>query len=455
MSAPTLPAAGLVIRPDDDGYDAERRGYNLSVVHHPAVIFAAADADDVVAAVRYATRHALPVAVQATGHGPSVPADGAVLVTTVRMNAVEVDPDGRRARFGAGVLSGDLVRAAAEHDLAPLNGSAPGVGAVSYHLGGGVAMLGRQLGYAADHVLAMDVVTAEGWLRRVTAQQESDLFWALRGGGKAGLGIVVAMEIALHPVTRLYGGGMHFSADTTAEALHTYTAWAAKTPEQMGSSVLLMRMPDLPAVPAQLRGQYVSHLRFAFTGTADDGERLVRPFRDLGPLTDTVAEMPYSEVGTIHAEPTVPVAFHARNSVLETLDADAVATLLRHAGPDAGAPYLVELRHLGGALSRPPAVPNALGRRDGRFCLYAGAAADADDAGALHAALARLHDAMAPWATGGVCLNFLAGPGITADQVRSAYLPTDLARLERIRRDIDPTKTFRISHPLAAGRPVS
>ena len=455
MPTPTLQATtGPVFYPEDDGYDAERRGYNLSVEHHPAVIFGVADAGDVVTAVRYAAELGLPVAVQATGHGPCFPADEAVLISTARMDAIEVDTVSRTARFEAGVRSGDLVRAAAEHGLAPLNGSAPGVGAVSYHLGGGVGMLGRQFGYAVDHVRAMDVVTADGQLRRVTAEQGAELFWALRGGGKGYLGVVVAMEIDLHPVTRLRGGGMHFSAETTAQALHTYATWAATAPEDMGSSVLLIRMPDVPGVPEQMRGRYVSHVRFAFTGSAEDGERLVRTFRDIGPLTDTVGEMPYRDVGTIHAEPTTPVAFHARNSMLRTLDAGAVETLLRHAGPAAGAPYLVELRHLGGALSRPPVVPSALGRRDGQFCLYSGAVATGDeDVVFLRRSLAHLHNAMAPWATGGACLNFLAGSDVSDAQVRSAFLTSDLARLQDIKRRIDPTNTFCLSPAITAAGP--
>jgi len=443
----TLPAtSGPVLRPGESGYDAARSGYNLSVVHHPAVIVTAADADDVAIAVGYATRHGLPVAVQATGHGPTVPADGAVLINTTEMITITVDPTARTARFGAGVRSGNLVAAAAQHGLAPLNGSAPGVGAVSYHLGGGLPMLGRQLGYAADHVRALDVVTANGQLRHVSETQEAELFWALRGAGKGRFAVVVAMEIDLHPVTRLHGGGMHFSAEATPQVLHAYTAWAAHVPEEMGSSVLLMRMPDIEGVPTHLRGRFLSHLRFAYTGTAEDGEQLVRPFRDLGPLTDTVTELGYSDVGTIHAEPTTPVAFYAQNSVLATLDSDAVDTLLTHAGPDAQAPYLVELRHLGGALTRPPKVPNALGRRDGQFCLYSGGAATgSDEVEALCSSLARLHGAMAPWGTGGVCLNFLAGPDVTTDQVRSAYQDTELARLTTIHHDIDPTNTFRIN----------
>ncbi len=442
MTTPTT--EGPVLRPGETGYDTERRGYNLAVDQFPDVIFGAAGVNDVEAAVRYATAHGLPVGVQATGHGPTVPADGAVLITTSRMGGVEVDPASRVARFGAGARSGAVVAAAARFGLAPLNGSAPGVGAVSYHLGGGIGLMGRQFGYAVDHVRAMEVVTADGRRRRVTAESDADLFWALRGAGKGRFGVVVAMEIGLHPVARLHGGALHFDAARTAEVLHTWADRTTAAPETMGSSVLLMRMPDLPVLPEHLRGRHVCHLRIVFTGDAAEGDRLVAPFRKLGPFADTVREMPYREVGTIHAEPTTPVAFHARNAMLRALDHDAVDTLLRHAGPDVDAPYLAEVRHLGGAMNRPATVPGALSRRDGEFCLYAGAAAGADTVEALRSSLDRLHRAMAPWGTGGAALNFLAGPDVTGAQVRSAFRPSDLARLQTIARRVDPGATFRL-----------
>jgi FAD/FMN-containing dehydrogenase len=442
------------LAPTDPGYDAERTGYNLAVVHEPRVIVPAASVADVIAAVRFATAHGLGVAVQATGHGPSRSADGAVLITTSRMDRITIDAAARTARVEAGVRGGALVRAAAAHGLAPLNGSSPEVGAVSYHLGGGVGMLGRSLGWAVDHVRALEVVTADGVLRRATATEETELFWALRGAGRGALGVVVAIEIDLHPVARLYGGGMHFAAENAQRVLTTWAQWSRTAPEEIGSSALLIRMPDLAVLPDALRDRYVVHLRFAFTGSAREGEQLVRPFRDLGPVTDTVAEMPYSAVGTIHAEPTTPVPFHARNTVLASLDAAAVAELLRHAGPDAGAPHLVELRLLGGALARPAAVPSALARRDGEFVLYAGAAAQPAQVPALHAAYDRLFAAMAPWSTGGVCVNFLSGPDVTAAQLATGYLPADLARLAAVKRAVDPDDVFRTHHgravPVAA-----
>ena len=432
--------------PGDSGYDAERTGYNLAVEHKPAVIVAATDVADVVAAVRHAAAHGLGVAVQATGHGPSRPADGQLLITTARMDGITVDPVARTARVEAGVRGGALVAATAEHGLAPVNGSAPDVGAVSYHLGGGLGILGRSLGWAVDHVRAIEVVTADGTLRRATATEHPDLFWALRGGGKGTLGVVVALEIALHEQSRLYGGGMHVAADTAERAVATWARWTRAVPETMNSSVLLIRMPDLPALPEVLRGRYVAHLRFAFTGSAAEGERWVRPFRELGPLTDTVAEMPYAEVGSIHAEPTTPVPFHARNLVLRSLDPGAVAELMRYAGPGADAPYLVELRHLGGALARPGAVPSALARRDGEFVLYAGGVAEGARVPRLRAALDRLGTAMAPWSTGGVCVNFLSGPDVTAGELASGYLPGDVERLAALKRAVDPDDVFRTHH---------
>lgn len=434
------------VRAHDETYDAERSGYNRSVEHRPAVVVPARSTDDVLAAVRHARERGLGVAVLATGHGPSRSADGQVLVNTSRLDDVEIDPVTRTARVGAGVRGGTLVAAAAQHGLAPVNGSSPEVGVVAYHLGGGLGVLGRRFGWAVDHVRAIELVTAGGELRRVTAEGEPELFWGLRGGGRGTLGVVTALEIDLHPVDRIYGGGMHFAADRARDALLAWADWSRDLPEAMGTSVLLVHLPDLPFLPEELRGHYVVHVRFAWAGPIEEGERLVQVFRDLGPVTDSVVEMPYADVGTIHAEPTAPVAFHARNAVLGSFGAEAVDVLLSHAGPDAGAGYLVEVRLLGGALGRPGAVPSALGRRDGQVVLYAGGAAEAEQATELLMALDRLLADMSPWGTGGVCVNFLSGPDVTAAELASGYLPGDIERLDALKATLDPDDLFRTHH---------
>jgi FAD/FMN-containing dehydrogenase len=440
---------GPVFEPGAAGFDAEISGYNLLVPHRPALVVGATGPADVLAAVRFAAERQLPVAVQATGHGPSVPADGAVFINTRRMTGVRVVPAERSARIEAGVRWGQVVHEAAAHGLAPLNGSSPEVGAISYVLGGGVPMLGRRFGYAADHVRQIDVITADGQLRHVSADCEPDLFWALRGG-KGNHGIVVSLEIDLMPVDRLYGGGMYFSAEATADVLHAYREWVATVPEEMGSSLLLIQLPDLPAVPAAIRGRYVSHLRFAWSGPIAEGESWVRPFRDVArPLIDSVRDMPYREVGSIHHEPTTPVSFLGKNSLLGPLDEGAVKALLDVAGPAAAPPYLVELRHFGGALSRPARVPNAIGRRDAEFSLYSGSVVSPDSYASLRSAHETLHARLGPWGTGAVCVNFLSGPEVTTEVLRSAYLPADFERLVAIKKRYDPENMFRINHNIA------
>jgi FAD/FMN-containing dehydrogenase len=157
---------GWVLLPGDEGYDAECAGWNLIVEHHPAMIVVATCAEDVAAAVRYAASVDVPVAVQATGHGPSVPAHGAVLINTGRMTDIEIDPTAATARIGAGVKGGKVIKGAAPYGLAPLVGATPDVGFVGYLTSGGLPMLGRRYGFAADHVRSLELVTADGRPRR-------------------------------------------------------------------------------------------------------------------------------------------------------------------------------------------------------------------------------------------------------------------------------------------------
>lgn len=173
---------GQVLLPGDDGYDVERAGRNRAVEHRPAMIVVAAGPDDVAAAVRYAASARLPVAVQATGHGASKPARGALLLATRRMTGLAIDPGASVARFGAGVRGGQVLQAAEPYGLAPLVASTPDIGMAGYVSSGGLPMLGRRHGFAADHVRALELVTADGERRHVTAESHPDLFWAVRGG---------------------------------------------------------------------------------------------------------------------------------------------------------------------------------------------------------------------------------------------------------------------------------
>ncbi|MFC8825919.1 FAD-binding oxidoreductase [Streptomyces sp. NPDC057137] len=420
-----------------------RLGLNRAVESHPAHVVEAAGDQDVAAAVRLAAEEKGAVGVLATGHGPSVAADGAVLVNTRRMDGVRVDAARATAWIEAGARWRDVLARTAPHGLAPLNGSSPNVGAVGYLVGGGAGLLGRRFGFAADHVRRLRLVTADGRLREVTADDDPDLFWAVRGG-KDNFGLVVGMEVDLFPVSRLYGGGLYFPGEATAEVLHAYADWVRQMPEAMASSVLLARNPDLPDVPEPLRGRFVTHLRIAYSGDPADGERLVRPLRGLRPgaLLDTVRDLPYADVGTIHHEPTsAPYVAHDRNVLLRELTAGTVDTVVALAGPDSGASFVTELRHFGGAYARPPKVPNCVGGRDAAFSLFTGAVPEPDTLRRRDDLLARLR----PWSTGGINLNFAGVEDTGPDLVRAAYTPADFDRLRTVKARHDPDNMFRIN----------
>jgi FAD/FMN-containing dehydrogenase len=437
--------SGPVFRPGDDGYDAERAGFNLAVDHHPELIVGATGPEDVVAAVGYAAARGLAVAVLTSGHGPAVPADGQVLINTSRMNDVQVDSAARMARVGGGVRWHQVLPQSVPHGLAPLNGSSPEVGVVGYTLGGGIGPLGRSYGFAADLVRRVDIVSADGQVRQATADSEPELFWAVRGG-KGNFGVVTRLEFELVPASRLYGGGLFFPAEATADVLHAYSRWVHTAPEEMSSSAMLIDFPRAPEIPELLRGRYIVNLRLAYTGTAQEGERLVQPLRDIGSqILDTLGELPYTEVGTIYNDPVDPMAAEESNVSLHTLDAGAVDTILSLAGPGAGSPLIIEIRQLGGAYARPPAIPSAVGGRDAAYVIFATCRIEPGQEGAARRAHEQLRDRMEPWATGGTIYNFSGVSDADPERVRLAFSRADYGRLARAKALYDPENMFRIN----------
>ncbi|MEV6506071.1 FAD-binding oxidoreductase [Streptomyces sp. NPDC051642] len=426
----------LTFHPADPGYEEELAGFQTGFTQRPAVIHGARSADDVIAAVRYASAEDLPVGVQATGHGLPGGSEGGVLITTKRMDGVSVDPEARTVRVQAGVRWGQVVAAAQPHGLAPLNGSAPSVGAVSYTLSGGLGILAREFGYAADHVRSLDVVTADGQLRRVTRESDPDLYWALLGAGHA-FGVVTELEIGLVPVRTLYGGSLAFDGrevDPTA-LLRAYEEWTRTVPDELTSSFAAVPYPDIPALPPQLRGRYVLSVRVAYTGSGDEGAQLVAPLREFGPvLADSLREMPYAESHTIHSDPPEPHAYYGDSAVVSELDVARVGEVLSLAGPDAAGMCVVQVNHLGGALARP--APNSVPYREGRFLVRMLAV------GEREAARAQLDPAFALLApvTLGRAVNFAFGAG---DRAERLYDAETRKRLAGLKSHYDPANLFR------------
>jgi FAD/FMN-containing dehydrogenase len=442
-----LRVAGPVLAGDDPRLAAEVAGFNTAYTPRPVAVVGATCADDVAAAVRWAADRGHPVAVQSTGHGLVSDLAGSVLVTTRRLSAVAVDPVARTARVGAGVRWAQVIEAAAPHGLAPLNGSSSGVGVVGYTLGGGLGPMARRYGFAADHVRSVELVTADGGVRRVDAISDPELFWALRGG-KGNFGIVTELEFDLVPVAGLHGGGVFFPGEAAAALLHAYRTWVETLPEETTTSIALLRLPPLPALPEPLRGRFVVHLRFAHLGPADEGAALLAPMRAVAPaIMDLVGDMPYAAVDSIHMDPVDPMPTWERGATLRALPAEAVDALLAAAGPDVEVPLImVELRHLGGAVARPAPTPNAVAGRGAAFALFTLGPMAGPLVETVPALTQAVVDRMAPWAARGALLNFLGSAG--PDRVRRLWDDADLDRLLAVKRRLDPGGLFSTGHAL-------
>jgi FAD/FMN-containing dehydrogenase len=441
--------AGPVLTADDPTYADEAAAWNRITAHSPVAVVGATCADDVAETVRFAIRNQLSVGVQATGHGASFPVTDGLLITTNRMQDVCIDPQRQTARIGAGVKWARVIEAAAPYGLAPLSGSTSDVGAVGYTLGGGMGPLGRRYGFSADRVRSVEIVTGDGKLRTVTADDDTGLFWGVRGG-KGNLGVVTAIEIDLVPVARLYGGAIFYPGDAASPVLHAWRDWVQTVPEEMTSSVALLRLPDVEAVPPPMRGKLSVHVRIAYLGSAEDGERLVAPLRAAAiPLVDFVRDMPFTETDSIHMDPVEPQAGWHDGRLLHDFPAEAVDALLAAAGPDVDVPLIMaEVRHMGGALARPAAVPNAVAGRDAAFSLFALGPMFPGLEQAVPAAAGAVIDALSPWHTNGRLVNFLGTTDDGPAAVAAAYPAGVAFRLLELADRFDPHRLFRHGHTI-------
>ncbi|EWM09954.1 mitomycin radical oxidase [Kutzneria sp. 744] len=282
-------------------------------------------------------------------------------------------------------------------------------------------------------------------MRHVDATSEPELFWALRGG-KGNFGVVTALEFDLFPVPRVYGGGLYFPGDRMADVLHAWTAWLPDTPETMVSSFAALRLPPLPELPEPLRGVFAVTVRFAFSGPAEDGERLIAPLRAIAPaIMDTVRDMPYSEVASIHDEPTEPLPYYERGIMLREFPEQAQDKLIELVGPGSDTTmWIAELRALGGAWDREPAVPNAVATRGLPYSLLGVEVGPLSQQHQLKQSVAALLDGMAPWQSDRRLVNNLA-PEEAVDAA-AIYGPERYARLVAVKKAYDPANMFRINH---------
>jgi FAD/FMN-containing dehydrogenase len=440
---------GTAHAPGEVGYDEASRAWNLAAHQQPALVVVAGGAADVMAAVRFARDAGMGVGVMATGHGVGVPCDGGVLINTSRMRGVRVDPVARTARVEAGALWTDLVHEAQPHGLAGLMGSTSHVGIVGYTMGGGFGWLGRKYGFNAASMLQADVVTADGELVRVSADENEDLFWGL-GGGSGNFGIVTSLEFDLYPVGTLYGGDLIYPMEKAKEVLEVFARWSKNLPDEWTTGVAFLNVPPLPAVPEPLRGKSVIALRGCYCGeNPEDGEEFLRPVRDeLGEtIMDTFGPMPFAAMDAISMDPVDPMGARQHSEMLGELSPDAIETLVEVAGAGSGSPLiLLELRQLGGALARTADHLSTMGMGESRFIMNGiGPAFTPEMAEGVVAYLSHVADATRSFQTGDTYVNFMELEGASPERVKAAYAPEDYERLVALKDRYDPTNVFRFN----------
>jgi FAD/FMN-containing dehydrogenase len=436
---------GRVIAPGDSAYDSQRRVWNGSIDRYPAVIVRCTDANDVTAALTFARRNGLAVAVRGGGHsfpGHSV-CNGGMVIDLSAMKGILLDPQRRTARVRAGVLLGELDRAAQPDGLAVPAGIVSHTGIAGLTLGGGLGWIMRRHGLTIDNLLSADVVTVEGAAVRASASENADLFWGLRGGG-GNFGIVTEFEFRLVSVgPEVYAGPVFWPIEQAPAVLRFYRDWIADCPDELMTIVITRRALDLPGVPADMAGRHVIAVTACYAGPVEDAERVLRPLKSFGrPLLDLCMPKPY----LLHQSGFDPGFQHGWWYYVRACDVagltDEVIDIVAAYGRQIVSPITsVAVWQMGGAVARVGSDETAFHGRSAGFTFNInGNTQSAEGFDAERAWAHAYWSALQPHHTS-VYVNFLMDEG--EDRLRQAYGPEKYARLKSLKRRYDPHNLLR------------
>jgi hypothetical protein len=444
---------GKVVIPEDVRFDEARRAWNLAIDQRPAAAAFAESPQDVAAVVLLAREFGLGVAAQGTGHGagPLGPLEDTILLKTERMRGVSIDPARRTARVEAGVTWLEVVEAAAQQGLAALPGSSPDVGVVGYTLAGGLSFLARKYGLAANHVRAIDLVTADGSLVRADPENEPDLFWALRGGGGS-FGVVTAIELELFPITQAYAGILWYPIERGPEVLH---AWRELTqsdlPDELTTVGRFLNLPPIPEIPEPVRGKSFAIIEAYHLGDPVHADDLLAPLRTLGPLNDTITTVQMPALTQMHMDPERPVPAGGDGLMVDHLTTEALDAFVEVAGAHAQFPLTsIELRHLGGELRRKRPEHGALASLDADYAMGAVGMVSAPELEVpVRTQVEAVQAALAPSAARQMYLGFAE----TQQDAATFWTEQAYHRLRRIKTAVDPDDLIHSNHPIPPTSP--
>jgi hypothetical protein len=436
---------GNLHAPGDAGYDDARMAWNLVADQRPVFVAEPRTANDIAAVVRFARQEGVRVAPQGTGHNAVARngVDESILLNTRLMRGVEIDFERRCARVEAGALCADLTAPASELGLAALAGSSPDVGLVGYTLGGGMGWLARAFGLCCNSVLSFDVVTGDGEQLHVDAHSHTELFWALRGG-TGSPAVITHMELRLIATPELYAGAMLWPWERASEVLHAWRAWTLDAPETATTSARIVQVPPLPDVPEMLRGRQFVVIDGAVLGSDAYANGVLAPLRALEPEIDMFATAPPAALSHLHMDPEHPVPGIGDHALLSDVTPELIDAVVEAAGHRSGSPLtVVELRHLGGALSRTAAGAGARSQIDAPYVYFSVGVPMTEQLGAaISATLAHLRGVLAPWKADGAYLNFAEEP----TDVSTAFEDDTFRALQAVKAKYDSRDTIHANH---------
>jgi FAD/FMN-containing dehydrogenase len=439
--------SGQVVLPHDDAYEAARKIWNAMIDKHPALIVRCASTSDVVRAVNFARDNGLPLAVRGGGHniaGNAVCDDG-IVIDLSQMKAARVDPVARRVTIEGGATLADLDAATQAHGLATPVGINSTTGIAGLTLGGGFGWLSRKYGMTVDNLESAEVVTAAGEVVRASATERPDLFWALRGGG-GNFGVVTRFEFRLHPVgPGVLSGLIVYPISAAKSVLRQYREFVAKAPDDLSVWAVLRQAPPLPFLPAEVHGTGIIALALHYAGDPKLGEPLIEPLRKFGtPVGEHVGVQPYAAWQQAFDPLLTPGArnywkSHNFSTLKDGLFDAVVEYIEKLPSPQCE----IFFAALGGAAARPAPASAAYAHRDVQFVMNVhGRWEDSADDKRCIGWARDFFDASAPFASGGVYVNFLTAD--EGDRVRAAYGP-NYDRLARVKRTYDPANLFRVN----------
>ena len=439
---------GQVLTPEDQAYDEARAVFAAHVDARPALIARVSGPDDIARVIAHARETGSELAVRGGGHSPAGHGvcDGGIVIDVSTLRSFELDPARHTTWAGAGLTAGQFTVAAGQHRLATGFGDSASVGIAGITLAGGIGYLARKHGLTIDNLLAAEIVTADGRLRRADAEAEPDLFWALRGGG-GNFGVVTRLKYRLHPVETILGGLLVLPA--TPELIADFVLEAEVAPEELSTIANLMLAPPLPFVPEELHGTPVMVATMVYAGDVETGEASIAPFRALAkPIADLLRPMKYPEM--FPDQPDNRLGRVTRTMFAGSVGREQAESILKAIGESSALMAACEIRVLGGAMARVPTDATAFAHRHSRVMINVQAIYDpskserSQHTGWARGLAAELYDG-----DPGAYAGFLDDEG--EQRVHAAYPGTTWEHLSAVKAKYDPDNVFRLNQNIPPG----